>query len=304
MNKLLLLLILFAFKAYPQAKTTFYNNHYKYPSIVHKKIDTVLLGQCFALEVTKYVDRGGRVSNRIKNINFTNKVVAYNSLRNYLSRYENHSLYQTGHEDKIDAWILKQNDNTVDPLKIFKTSFELNKGDLFRTFLTIYNSLYRNARWYKDMVTFESSYERMYSYFNKFVDIRGDLDDRNGGTGDHIGTWYRIWGMMAFYIYSTGYHFENKMEFSFMSGEDFEAKLEAAYDFSIAHAELAEQIKSYMKYAWWNNGNKWDEIDTRKTEFNKAGVKIASEFILSLYSTWNINLSIHQKACDRSEYIF
>ena len=41
----------------------------------------------------------------------------------------------------------------------------------------------------------------MSAFFNKFIDIRGDLEERGDSFhGDHRGSWYRIWGAMLDYL--------------------------------------------------------------------------------------------------------
>jgi hypothetical protein len=268
------------------------------------EIDTELLANCFALTVSDHIRSGKKVSNRIDNLVYRIDLRDYNSLRNYLSRYENHEKYLTGYEIVLDQWILNQKDNTITPDSLFKKAFQLNQGDIFHTFLTIYTSLYRNARWYKDMVNYKSSWIRMQSYFNKFVDIRGDLEEREGSqnTGDHIGTWYRIWGVMALYFYATGRDFRDQTDFAFLSGELLELEWAMTYEFTYFHAWIAEKIKPYMKYAFWNNGNTWTNYDKRIEVYNFVALDIASDFFGNLTGFSHIDLNSYREECKDNDY--
>lgn len=108
--------------------------------------------------------------------------------------------YETGKEDDLRDWVLSQNDNSIDPVVIFRKSFELNKGHIFNTLLTIHQLLRNEARWRsKRYYFYNSSVQDEAKFWNKFIDIRGDLSEREEEfEGDHQGSWYRIWGIALY----------------------------------------------------------------------------------------------------------
>jgi hypothetical protein len=106
--------------------------------------------------------------------------------------------YKTGLEEPLRDWIMAQPDNSIDPVKIFEESMELNKGNVFDSLLAIHQLLRNEARYYeKKYYAYQSNPQREKAFWNKFIDIRGDLAE-GGGHGDHQGTWYRIWGIMLY----------------------------------------------------------------------------------------------------------
>ncbi|MBI3555442.1 MAG: hypothetical protein HY074_04165 [Deltaproteobacteria bacterium] len=110
--------------------------------------------------------------------------------------------YISGHEEELKTWILSQPDNSIDPVTIYQKSLGLNEGNIWNALLTIHQLLRNNARWWASSRYFySSSKENQEAFFNKFIDIRGDLTDRGSGfSGDHYGSWYRLWGIMLYRI--------------------------------------------------------------------------------------------------------
>lgn len=105
--------------------------------------------------------------------------------------------FATGQEETLKEWVLKQSDNSIDPLTIFEKSLELNTGNLMNSLITVHQLLRYNARWFSTVYDdYKSSTEESRAFWNKFIDIRGDLSERGPSfEGDHAGSWYRIWGM-------------------------------------------------------------------------------------------------------------
>ena len=105
--------------------------------------------------------------------------------------------FATGKEEQLKEWILKQPDNTIDPLAIMEKSLELHDGNILTSQIAVHQLLRNNARWYsKKYYDYKSSPEDSKKFWNKFIDIRGTLKERGGKfEGDHAGSWYRFWGM-------------------------------------------------------------------------------------------------------------
>lgn len=114
--------------------------------------------------------------------------------------------FATGKEEDLKKWVMEQPDNSIDPVIIFEKSMSLNKGNIQNALLTIHQSLRNNARFSnKTYYNYKSTKAEAKQFWNKFVDIRGDLEElKKGGEGDHTGSWYRLWGM-ALYRVKEGY---------------------------------------------------------------------------------------------------
>jgi hypothetical protein len=86
---------------------------------------------------------------------------------------------------------------------LYRQSLEINRGNVWAALLTIHELIRNEARWatkykgYSQIYPYNSTPEKQRLFFNKLVDIRGDLLERGPSfKGDHEGTWYRMWGMM------------------------------------------------------------------------------------------------------------
>lgn len=166
--------------------------------------DGLIFGQCLQQEIRKF-----RSSSQIKHDYPVNPLMSgenmqceltNQSLMTYLTAEKDRCDFQTGNEQKLKQIILLQKDNSVDPVMLFRASLKLNGGRIFDAVLTIHQLLRNEARWWNDSVyAYRSSPAKSSVFWNKFIDIRGDLDSRkNGFHGDHAGSWYRIWGTMLY----------------------------------------------------------------------------------------------------------
>ena len=114
----------------------------------------------------------------------------------------------SGQETALKKWVLRQKDNSIDPVRIFEASLRLNRGNIWNAVLTIHQLLRVHARWSEHrrygVEAARLSQQEVTDFFNKFVDIRGDLWELNPEKlhGDHAGSWYRIWGSMLFRLLS------------------------------------------------------------------------------------------------------
>ncbi len=163
-------------------------------------IQTTTLANCMLLAADKYPKAKIKANELSKATPFKNRKCVPNeeAWMLYLQAASSRKCeFATGHEEDLKHWVLKQNDNTIDPLSLFEKSLELNEGNLSDSLLTIHQMMRNNARWFsKDNYEYSSSETEAKAFLNKFVDIRGDLRDRGGKfEGDHAGSWYRMWGM-------------------------------------------------------------------------------------------------------------
>ena len=162
----------------------------------------------------------------------------------------------------LEEWVLSQNDNSITPVKILRESLQLNEGDVFLSFLMIHNLLRQKARFFSEYITahgYSGTYEEMNLFYNKFIDLRGDLQERgNSYSGDHPGTWYRFWGMMLYYIRTS--------PISEASVTYKHTGFRLAYLENSFVANIAEWVKPLIG---------WKEADGRKAEINRKSVKTA-----------------------------
>lgn len=105
--------------------------------------------------------------------------------------------YRLPFEGDLQAWVMQKSNNSVTPEDLFREALTLAHGDVGEALLGVHNAL-RNIARYKSSYTrnlnvVSDSYSKL--FFDKFVDIRGDLVEA-GGKGDHPGSWYRMFGMI------------------------------------------------------------------------------------------------------------
>ena len=107
-------------------------------------------------------------------------------------------------EKELKNWILAQPENSISPHSIIKKALEFTNGLLLDAFLIIHNELRNNSRYNADYIRYSSNAEKKKTYFNKFIDIRGDLRQRKSiftkFEGDHDGGWYRFFGMALYHL--------------------------------------------------------------------------------------------------------
>ena len=114
--------------------------------------------------------------------------------------------FTSGQEERLETWIWAQADNSIEPLAIYKQSLALNAGNIWNAILTVHNTMRDNARWWDaERYHYESTDERQARYYDKFIDIRGELEQRGPKfVGDHFGSWYRLWGVMLYRLNAIG----------------------------------------------------------------------------------------------------
>jgi hypothetical protein len=179
---------------------------YKYPTQNKIEIDGKALGVCLSLATLEHMSLSPYIS-----LQETNCKYNPTQLLSYL-RADRSELracdYTTTFEAEIIKWVLRQHDNSIDPLLIFQESYSLSGGNVFNAILAIHNVIRNHARYYDTRrYSFPSTKEKSEKFLNKFIDIRGDLSERGASfSGDHAGSWYRIWGI-ALYRFSLGYDY-------------------------------------------------------------------------------------------------
>lgn len=186
----------------------------------------------------------------------------------------------TGQEEELKRWVLRQPDASVDPLAIYEESLALNRGNTWNAVLTVHQLLRDNARWW-DAPRYEyaSSKEEQERFFDKLVDIRGDLQELGAGrVGDHAGSWYRMWGTMLFKMGNVGERYFERMDEAARSGRPrrmaANERLQAWMDDSKASA---------IYYAEENWMKRKFEKDRRKAEIDRAGHSAAAWMLKGLW---------------------
>ncbi|MBO9668803.1 MAG: hypothetical protein J7501_18540, partial [Bdellovibrio sp.] len=85
--------------------------------------------------------------------------------------------YSTGQESILREWILEQKDNSIDPVKLYREALKLSGGSAFNATLMIHQLLRTEARYKQPSFYYESTPAKEKAFWNKFVDIRGDLEE-------------------------------------------------------------------------------------------------------------------------------
>jgi hypothetical protein len=283
---------------------------YAYPKKKIVSIDPIVFGECLALNTKANSQSKIQPAPAKNGIPYSEKY-----FKEYLISSTQKD-FSTGQEKNLETWILKQSDNSIDPLTLFNASMQLNNQNAWTSMVTIYGLLRSHARWWTQPqqvkftpmvygeITYENkkvpdfSYIRSTHVFNKLIDIRGDLRER--GTdfeGDHKGTWYRIWGMMLYRIsqnkdFPDFHHVDNDRTLGLV--ESFKAFLSHISSVTIGYGiELEKQ--------WFHDTEK----DTRKAEINRAAAIASTTYLLALYEPGELesSSSLTYKDCTNRAYL-
>jgi len=200
--------------------------------------------------------------------------------------------YQTGKEGKLRKWILTQPDNSIDPVAIFREAIEINNGHIFNTILTIHQLLRNEARWRSKRRYFYFSDEKSEAEFwNKFIDIRGDLSERGEGfEGDHAGSWYRLWGIALYRL-----SLVEKKELS--CGEQLGSS--GFNTFKASMVGIAAELQKYIFDFLGTYSSGGDKAG--KARMNNTGTKMGTEMI-NLAAGFRLS-EAEKKKCLKREYI-
>ncbi len=259
-----------------------YKNHYSYPKKKKIEVQPDVLGKCF---LAAYQNFHKNKESYFKNMEVDKE--QYNNLLSYLAGSKD-VVYTTGKENKLKKWVMSQADNSITPHSIFEKSLILNNGHLFNTILTIHELLRNEARFYADYIYYNSSWAGLKTFYNKFIDIRGDLEERCDGIsgGDHSGSWYRIWGTMIDSAYKVDLN-KNECHSVTANGSTM------CYMQGCFISTMAEIIKPlYM--------GEYSEIDDRKSSINMVGYNTMD----SIYEHLEDNQFPSKKYyCDESKHL-
>lgn len=265
---------------------------YHYAVARPMKINAKKLGRCFAL-ATLRPKQPYYSSRAIDGQDF--------SLQNFMDYLEASRArkfdYVTGNEEALKKWILSQPDNSIDPLSLFQQSMRMNQRNIWASILTIHDIL-RNMARYKETVRYHydgTNSEEASRFFNKLIDIRGDLTDRDPHLlGDHRGSWYRIWGMMLYRLM-----WEDDLPMQTFGAQCDAAEAARRQKGSVFHSWLSSLTKTIMPEiaghaVEWSKLHKSYALDKRKSEINLVGSDSMEEMISML---WNDKKS-HEKNPD------
>ena len=276
-------------KQEPPSAKPFYGNNYSYPSKKIITINAIQLGDCFASLIQEHGDGGNPISfevNHQEHPYFLSYLMGSKSV-----------VYQTSKEQPLKKWVLSQVDNSIYPDHIFKESLKLNNGKVFEALLTIYELLKNEARYFTDYVNYDSSHKEKTLFFNKFVDIRGDLEERDPKNfhGDHAGSWYRIWGMMLHSMFNS-----EKSEHQITIGTQCKLGLNFS-PINRINGEVVSTFAEIVKYPMeWLSDEKWIEPDPRKSEINRKGVRVIYRMLSQFEKEEVIS---KEENCDSKKYL-
>lgn len=172
---------------------------YRYPTQPTLYLDGLVLGQCLGQEMKKTKFKWGVDRKKYSIWNFDSYLTGSDFV-----------YYTTPSELNLKTWLLNQPENSITPISLFKAAMSLNGNNVFDSLVNIHTVLRNVARWQAHYVRKQKALStpdnvaQVNTFFNKFIDIRGDLTERGGEfKGDHPGSWYRIWGMMLKFLMSS-----------------------------------------------------------------------------------------------------
>lgn len=153
------------------------NEYYrcKYATTPTRYIDGLVLGQCLGQELKRRNFTWGVDRKKYSPWNFDSNLSG--------SEYTYHT---TPSEMYLKKWVLAQPDNSITPVSLFKQGLVLNGNNVFDTLVNIHTVLRNYARWQAPYVRKQKApstpadVAQVNLFFNKFVDIRGDLTERGG----------------------------------------------------------------------------------------------------------------------------
>ncbi len=167
---------------------------YSYCADCIQNLDPSLLGKYLAKATLEYA--------KAKPVSF-GEPNRYPEMLRYLAG-SSRVQYRAGFELTLRKWVMEQPHDSIDPVMIYAKALELSNGDIHLALLGIHELLKNEARFFNDnFVYYSSTYDRRREFFERFIDLRGDLKERGGNyKGDHFGTWYRLFGMMLYTVHS------------------------------------------------------------------------------------------------------
>lgn len=203
--------------------------------------------------------------------------------------------YESGRERFLKAWILSQADHSLDPAALYLAALPLNDGQIWNSLLTIHQLLRNQARWWnKDLYTASSNDEEHLRFWNKMIDIRGDLEERGPGfTGDHEGSWYRLWGIL---LYRLSLESDQELTVALSrldppsGGSAFllEARLKQMDRVAHLVSQSAEWVKTW-KGSW--------ESDERKKVINAEGAAAGGALARRILLKNLVNIGLDREQC-------
>lgn len=169
---------------------------YKYASNTVVYLNGKALGRCLGQELKKKPFTWGVDRKKYSVWNFDSYLTG--------SKY---AYYTTPTEMALKNWILAQPDDSITPVSLFTQALQLNNRNVADSLVNIHTVLRNVARWRSPYVKIQNapstpkSAENVNQFFNKMIDIRGDLMELGKeNKGDHPGSWYRMWGMMLKFL--------------------------------------------------------------------------------------------------------
>lgn len=221
---------------------------YKYPSHQTLRIDSRALAESFISEFAeRFPDM--KIQSKIQATEAP-EFTAYLAGPNNSAHLQKIYFYRY-HSASLAEWIFSQEDNSIYPHQLFAKAIELADGDVIKALIMIHETLRNYARSLSNYVMFEVDFSDRTELYDKFVDIRGDLVERDPEKykGDHYGSWYRLWGIILYQVVSS--RGSNAVNF-------------AQLPCSLATATCAEVVKLVMPNFYFN--------DRGKIRVNNAGV--------------------------------
>jgi hypothetical protein len=275
---------------------------YPFPRPTTLRLDGRAWGHCMARTILNYTR-----SPRIDRTQMS-RPDDPNEVQRYLQGIRRIEPYTTGREEQLRQWVMRQPDASITPISILQASLELHSGNVWNALLGIHELLRNEARWFhRARYHYESTYAVQTDFFRRFIDIRGDLRerDRTRFTGDHSGSWYRIFGVLLGLLNMQGTaewdrHFpqlepvertgtecpgispteEMLLEFQSFASQIAVTNLEASKNYALGGEEGAPFLEEGVPSETAGGAV---EDDLRKAEYNRAAVIAGITMIESLF---------------------
>lgn len=255
---------------------------YPFPRSQRVRLDGDRLGDCLAQATLDYTSTPRLSRARMSRSYSSDTFLAYLAADPQL-RFRP---YASGREEALRAWVMDQPDQSISPVSLYRSALELCEGNVWNAILTIHQLLRSEARWWDTRwYAYRSTYERQTEFFRRFIDIRGDLRerDRRRFTGDHGGTWYRIWGMMLGFLMEIderewNSHFTRHGR-EFVQCRGVAPGMELLVEWQGIQSQVTATLAEWLKPLIWESEDDW-----RKAEYNRAAARTATRMTRRIYA--------------------
>lgn len=116
---------------------------YSYPRFQVEKIDPYTFGKCLGVIAKTSTESHFTPIDAVDGTPHT-----YEEFLKYLAAQQDRKDFTTDHNADLQAWVLKQNDSSVDPAGLFQYALSLNEQNIWGALVNIHDLLRTHARWW------------------------------------------------------------------------------------------------------------------------------------------------------------